>query len=362
MNTMPESFESMLAELAESAAAATAPPNPAAVRGRARQRTVRRRVAASALALTVLAACGGTVAAVAAKYAPRSGTAGQLAPAAGTPGPSGSGGSAPGTASATSAASAAYTAIAGVWQLVDGDRYLIIFPDGVIGMGEAGAWTLCDGHLAPARAGSFAVSELACGDYGTTGMVMRSVAGGTELSLAVPARGAAAGYTVTYRSAGALMDTTSATAVLTKLLDGEWTSDDADKRDLVFIGGGAVSMTGVSGTGGLKYAGVVTAYYAGAVRVEIPCTSYAASGTDASVRATQKKAAAAYCGVVLVQQDTAVQLAVVGSYGPEVLTRVGASTFAGDAASPSSSTADDPASSPGMSLTDAPSGVPSGTP
>lgn len=361
---MPESFESMLAELAESAAAATAPPNPAAVRGRARQRTVRRRIAASALALTVLAACGGTVAAVAAKYAPRSGTAGQLAPAAGTPGPSGSGGSAPGSASApgaasaTSAASAAYTAIAGVWQLVDGDRYLIVFPDGVIGMGEAGAWTLCDGHLAPARAGGFAVSELACGDYGTTGLVLRSVAGGTELSLAVPARGAAAGYTVTYRSAGALMDTTSETAVLTKLLDGEWTSDNADKRDLVFIGGDAVSMTGVSGTGGLKYAGVVTAYYAGAVRVEIPCTSYAASGTDASIRATQKKTAApAYCGVVLVQQDTAAQLAVVGSYGPEVLTRVGASTLAGDAASPSSSTADDPAS-PGASLTDAPSGTP----
>jgi hypothetical protein len=76
---MPESFDTMLAELADVAAAAIVPPSLAEVRRRARQRMLRRRVAASALALALVGVAGGAWAVAYHRF----GTDGTMAPMAG---------------------------------------------------------------------------------------------------------------------------------------------------------------------------------------------------------------------------------------------------------------------------------------
>jgi hypothetical protein len=285
---MPESFDGMLAELADAAGSATALPDLAAVRGRARQRTVRRRLAASALALSVLAACGGTVAAVSARHG--SGTAGTLTGPAATgaaPSASAAASSAVPTAATTAAgpggapltgAAKAYAALSGLWQSPKRSQ-LIVFPDGEIGMSEAGTWALCEGLLKPVK-DTFAVVGLTCGDYGTAGLVLRQEPGGGGLTLTVPAHGSEPQTTVPYQreetipagfgAASAGLPGTK--AVVVKALAGTWSGGDSVKRTVSVTGDGQVDFSEVD-TLGTKpgFEGFITAYADDAARVEVPC-------------------------------------------------------------------------------------------
>jgi hypothetical protein len=201
---------------------------------------------------------------------------------------------------------AAYAAVAGAWQPVQGGRYLIVFPDGQIGMGEAGAWQLCDGRLVVIGTGDFYIDELACGDYGTSGLMLESTGSGKQLVLLVPSRSGAAGYTVSYQRASAGGPLTAADqAVLAKLV-GSW-SDSAGDRTVLVGADGAVSLLAVASGASVKYAGTVTGYYTDGVRVQIPCS------VKQGVQPPDTE-----CGVVELQQIDAKQIAVVGSYGSEV--------------------------------------------
>lgn len=313
MITMPESFDGMLAELADAAAAVTPLPDVAAVRRRAHERTVRRRMGVSALVLVLLGTCGGTFAAVSARFKPRSevaasapGVTAKVTTEATPPTPVASQAAAPTPDAAALADAAAYSAVAGTWQPVKGGQYLIVFPDGEIGMGEAGAWQLCDGELASAGSGNFYVDELACGDYGTAGLKLQSTVPGKELALTVPSRSGTGPLTVSYQRTGSAAMATAGPAVLAKLV-GQWSSIGADKRSVLVAGNGTVSLVEVSSDGGvIEYAGMVTGYYPSGVRVVIPCV---AKPGGQSLNGG--------CGVVELQQTDAKQLIVVGSNGSE---------------------------------------------
>lgn len=330
---MPESFDGMLAELADAAAAATVLPDVTAVRRRAHERTVHRRMAASALALVLLGTCGGTVAAVSGRFAPRSqagaivpGATADVSSAASPPGAiyQGAAGSASDSAAAIATDAQTYGKVAGTWQLSDGGRYLIVFPDGGIGVGEAGAWQLCDGQLASVGSGLFYVDELACGDYGTTGLTLQSAAGGSQLSLAVPSRAGAAAYTVLFRRTAAAPIASTDQTILAKLV-GEWSSGVGDERRVVVAGDGGVSLIGLgtgAGAGVVTAAGTVTGYYTDGIRVEIPCVGGPAASTPAD------------CGVVELELIDGKQISVVGSYGAETFTLVSGSSSLDSTTSP----------------------------
>lgn len=322
---MPESFDGMLAELADAAASATPLPDVAAVRRRARERTVHRRLAASALALTVLAACGGTVAAVAARQQPVSRGVGTLATAPATgrsadpaPTPSASTGTG---AAAKEGAAGPYAAVAGRWQLLGGQSELIVYPDGVFGIGETGRWAFCDGRLKPLGDGTyFMVSVVACSDYGTVGLSLRVLAPGKELTLSAP------GTSLTYRfvapAAGAAITGASGTAVAVKELVGDWSSANKDARSFVLLADGYVSFQAYSGAGvDEPFAGKITGYYADAVRVEVPCGKQPAAGLD-------------YCQVLQLEYDPKGLVTAVGGSGAEAFLPLaeGGYSFTGSAA------------------------------
>jgi hypothetical protein len=332
---MPESFDGMLAELADAAASITPLPDVAAVRGRARQRTVHRRLAASALALSVLAACGGTFAAVNLRHQPAASSGTVEAPAAGTasasPGPVSSATPGQGAATPSAGVTGPFAAVAGLWQPVGTARDLLVFPDGIIGMGEAGLWPLCDGALKMdgADAGGYYVAALACGDQGIAGSKLQLVPGGMKLVLSVPASTGVRAYTVTYRRAAAsaaalkaagevdgsgVVTPNSAAGVeeLTmKELLGEWNSGDADQRRVI-LSNGLATFAGTDDTGAaVGFAGTVTAYYPNALRVEVPC---AKAGQDAGYQ---------YCEVFELEYAGKGLMTVVGSSGEETFALLG---------------------------------------
>lgn len=341
MITMPESFDGMLAELAEAAAALTPLPDVATVRRRAQERNVHRRMAVSALALVLLGTCGGTLVAVSGQFRPRAevsavapgGTA-KVSSSAIPPDPAVEDASPTPDAAALAAANP-YSAVAGIWQPIKDGRYLVVFPDGEIGMGEAGAWQLCDGRLAVGEFGGFDVDELACGDYGTTGLTLQTTKQGKELSLGVPARSGAAAYTVSYQRMGAGPAMAADQALLAELV-GDWSSLSKDKRSVMVGGDGAVSLVGLSSSGGaVESAGTITGYFTDGVRVEIPC------GVKPGAQPT-----GAECGVVELQQVGVKQIAVVGSYGSEAFVLTGKTSFvAGAQGATPSATQDSGASS-----------------
>jgi hypothetical protein len=342
---MPESFDGMLAELADAAGSATALPDLAAVRGRAGQRTVRRRLAVSALALTVLAACGGTVAAVSARH--QSGTVGTLTGPAATgavPGasaaasaavPPTAGTAGPGGASAAGA-DKAFAAVSGLWESPK-RQVLIIFPDGEIGMGEADTWALCEGRLKPGADGlTFAVVALPCGDYGTTDLVLRQGPGGGELTLTVPARGSVPAATVPFQRQGTLPagfgpasgGTPGTESIDLKLLMGSWSgSGDGAKQSVIVAADGHVYFSEFDGLGTKSgFTGVITAYAEHAARVEVPCVKQA-TGLE-------------YCQVLELQVDDRGLMTVVGGTGTESFKAGGAPAVYGSgdpSASPTAS-------------------------
>jgi hypothetical protein len=309
---MPESFDAMLADLADAAAAVTPLPDVAAVRRRARERSVHRRMAVSAFALILLGTCGGTAAVVAGHL--NGTTQGTITPgatanvsSAAVP-PDGAAQGVGGTAPDTSGVEA-YAPIAGTWMSVAGDEYLVVFPDGGIGMSEKGAWQLCDGQLADVGSEVFYVDEIACGDYGTSGLMLTGVGDGALLKLSVPGLGGSTPQTVVYRRLAAV-SAASGTASAAQNLAGDWLSADARRR-LVIGTGGAVTLLTAGSTGAeAAYLGTVTGVYGDGVRVEISCkTASAADGTR--------------CGVVELERVDATRLYVVGSTGSELFTLEG---------------------------------------
>lgn len=175
---MPESFESMLATMAQEAAASAKGPAAAEIRQRGAQRTTRRRLALSLAAFT--AVCGVLAGGVAGRFL-GAGPTTSVAPAtsfsAPLPSPSGVG-ALPQPAGAGPSASPSGSSVAdpglriGIWTRSDGTPgYLIIYPMPLSGskdwadiaIGEPGSFPLCVGRMSVAAVGSaHAISGVSC--------------------------------------------------------------------------------------------------------------------------------------------------------------------------------------------------------
>jgi hypothetical protein len=111
-------------------------------------------------------------------------------------------GSAPASQTApASIASSGYTALAGQWKQTDGaGESLYIFPDGVIGLGEAAGanYPMCAGQVQPAVNGVYPFTA-ACGIFGGTAATGETitVTDGT-LTIHVPGAGGGGGSAVTW--------------------------------------------------------------------------------------------------------------------------------------------------------------------
>ena len=315
---MPESFDAMLAELADAAAALTPVPDVAAVRRRAHERAVHRRMVASAFALILFGTCGGTLAVVDGQFSrPTQGTITPGATANVSTAATPSGGSAALGGAVTSldpSEIAVYTQFAGTWESAGGGEYLVLFPDGGIGMSQKGAWQLCDGQLADVGASLFYVDELACGDYGTSGLML--IGSGTDaMKLSVPALDGSSPRTVLYRRVPA-PTTASADEAVVQSMAGDWFGDGGRRR-LVVGADGAVSLVILGGgtSASVEYPGSVTGAYPDGVRVEVSCT--AGAGAPAGTE----------CGVVELERLGPTRLYVVGSAGAELFTLDGKSSL-----------------------------------
>ena len=332
---MPESFDSMLAELADAAVSITPLPDLADVRRRARQRTNRRRAFASALALILIGGSAGTVAAVTHKVAPASsvGTMSSVAASA-SPSPSAS---PPSTETAvaggvTGAASKAYEPLVGLWELKDGtQRYLIVYSDGLLGIGEAGGWAMCFGQVSAPSAGTYPLAGVACSDYGTTGLSLAPNADDSMLTLSVPARGSVAGYSEAFVRAPDM--TAVAIDEKNSQVLGTWMSASADKRMLVITGDGMMTWSGLDDTGAVTGGtGMMEGLYYGGVRYYVECGD----------KADPYKV----CGLFQVVPVGVGKIIVYGSYGPETFIRVSAAQGSAASSSATSSTATTSSSSP----------------
>jgi hypothetical protein len=309
---MPESFESMLAAMAEEAVSATRTPSAAAVRRRGRQRTTRNRMVASAMALGAL---GG---AVAGGMATRIPTSPQIAVAPeatySAPLPEASGSGAPGAATPVLVGPEGSPAT-GLWRRADGvSGYLIIFPStgsgsphyGEIGLSEPGSFPLCYGRLATTPVNSvYAISDVACGAGVPASLTLTYAAGATggTLMLHVPASSGVPATDIPYTlepaaSAGLPQPTDSA------LLAGTWTSGS----DTVTIQPDGLVRWSIQSHGSLQSgSGTVSGYADGGAIVTGACATGAGE-----------------CAVLQLQVDaTYDQLTVLSGYGPEVFGRTG---------------------------------------
>ena len=179
---MPESFDRILAEMAEEAVGETRTPMAADVRRRGAQRTTRRRLIASMTAF--IAVCGMLAGGVAERVL-GAGPSAPVLPAASlsAPAPSGSpspspAGALPQAADPTASASPNKAArlnlglAAGLWARSDGSQgYLIIYPlsmsgsdsYAMVGISEPGYFPLCYGRLALSSVGSvYPVTSVTC--------------------------------------------------------------------------------------------------------------------------------------------------------------------------------------------------------
>jgi hypothetical protein len=350
---MPESFDTMLAELADAAAETIVPPGLAEVRRRARERTLHRRITASAIALTLIGVVGGgwalaqhrfdhddTIAPVAGQStsSAASSSASSAEGARGTPSASSDGG--------------VYAFTGGsdvvVWKSGTAqDNYLMIFSDGTVALSTAGSFPLCYGRLgalttsvSPASGPSVSAAETAsvgsavpparqpladvsCDNFGTNSGITAVPAGdGTTVWLTLSGATNAASETFT-RVTG--LDTGGATrgvvdGATLKLLAGTWVSADANKRVLQIGGDGVVSFVAYANVS-KQYTGsgkIDTAYPNGA-RAVFDC-----AGTGGSA-VSKAKGIVTPCEVLLIQETAKSldEITVYGSYGPEVFIRKG---------------------------------------
>ena len=338
---MPESFDSMLEELAEAAVLSTVPPGAEAARRRARERTVQRRVVISALVLVLVGGSGGAWAALDRQEAAERtvATAGAGASPAASPSPSLS---AVGTASGgASGFLGAYSYASGadfsVWRTAaKSDGYLLIFSDGVVALSTPSAFPLCYGQMKTAGVDSTALSsavpvsrqllaDVSCDDFGvTSGLSVAPTKSGDVLQVGVPSNGGGPGYQQLYTRQDT--DTSGAAASpMTYLPSGTWKSADAEARTLQIASNGSIVFTAFANFG-KQYAGsgtvsgAVDAVYPSGARVLIDCGTVAgmASAAAGGAKATP-------CGVVLIEQDPQAsdEITVYSSYGPETFIRTG---------------------------------------
>jgi hypothetical protein len=322
---MPESFDSILEELAEAAASATVPPGLEAVRRRARERVVHRRMAVSALVLTLIGGSGGAWAAV--SQHPRTNeTVGPMGASSASARPNPATGASGLTASPSP--SGAYALGSGtdpgIWM--NGsvkDGYLIVFGDGVVALSAAGSFPLCYGRLlgvGPDSKGVIAgapttkqsLGDVACDDFGvTSGLSIYPVKNGAVLEVSVPVNGASAAYTRAYAQQQALYGGVTSSPMM-QIPSGTWKSTDGNNRTLVIGADGSVSFSASVNTG-RQYTGIGTidAQFPTGARAVIDCASGNSKGTP--------------CGVFLIEQDPQAWdgIVVYGSYGPETFIRTG---------------------------------------
>jgi len=363
---MPESFDSMLAELADAAGGSVALPDLAAVRRRAGQRTVRRRMTASAIAFALLCVTGVAGAAIDGRLGRPGGVntasapSGSSAGATGATGATGASGSATPSPKATTSSAAGQqpgSSFVGVWETnpVQGG-YLLVFPDGVVGLSEVGGASLCYSRVSDALTASqvaaadaaahststaytstsvpsvaFAGSaasptpssytftlpfgEVACDNYGAaSGLMLAKMKGESALTLTLvsPSRASVTGDDASYSRVLAISSTATPATGLKQFI-GDWTTINSDgtvTQSLRIEKDGSVVYTNSGGTSSpVADFGEIDSYYSVGARVLTGCSK---AGTTP------------YCGVLLLQPGaTASELTVYSGSGPATFTRGG---------------------------------------
>lgn len=312
---MPESFESMLAEMAEAAVSGTRAPSATDVRRRGRQRAVRLRMVVSAAVLTTV--CGVIAGGVATKVigagpntavVPAATYSDSPAPplpsaAATAPGYDNAGPSASPDASGSGPIA---ELIMGQWRRTDGTfGELFIYPPGganqyaVVGISASGVFPLCYGRIATVPAGGqFGITGVTCG--GSLASDMSLAYGdslGTTLVLRIPD---STGKQVDIPFTLASPDTTAAPSVAA--VAGTWISSVGT---VTVQAGGEVSWTVTSHGTPQSGTGTVTGSFAGGIVVTGPCNP-----------------GPALCSVLQLDYSAAKdQLTVIGSAGPQTFTR-----------------------------------------
>lgn len=349
MRAVPESFDSMLEELADAAAARVTLPDLGEVRRRARQRTVRRRLTASTLAVALLCVSGVAGAAIDGRFRRPDGVAALSAPASSAPSASRASGTAaaapaPSPSASGGAVDPAYAMYAGVWASGSTEQnYLIVFPDGVVALGEKGVFPLCYGKVVVASTGS-AAAGLSTHSSATASPASTSAASvlpftappcdGVGVTDDLTLSGTGSSATLTYAMPLATGGTTysrvasldeafpSGDTAMLKELPGEWVSIDAYKRVLrvgvdgtVSYATGSESATVGSGTG------KIDEYYASSARALIGCTAamLAQERVEGKTGATTTNSD---CGVLLLTPGPKTgELSVYTGLGLEIFAR-----------------------------------------
>lgn len=365
---MPESFDSMLAELADAAGGSVALPDLAAVHRRAGQRTVRRRMTASAIAFALLCVTGVAGAAIDGRFGRPGGVNAASAPSvssepsAGTAGATGAAGSATPTPSGTASSAAGAqpdSSFVGVWETSPAqDGYLLVFPDGVVGLSEAGGASLCYGRVSDTRtAAQVAASdaaahststasiftstsvpsvasvnstasptltpssytftlpfgEVACDNDGVAwGLTLAKMKGESALTLTLvsPSKATVTGSDVTYSRVLAISSAATPTSGLKQYI-GDWSTINSDgtvTQSLRIESNGSVVYTNTGATSSsIADFGEIDSYYSVGARVLTGCSK---AGTTP------------YCGVLLLQPGaTASEMTVYSGSGPATFTR-----------------------------------------
>jgi hypothetical protein len=359
VRAVPESFDGMLAELAEAAAAGVTLPDLADVRRRARQRTVHRRVTASALAFALVCVSGVAGVAIDARFRPPGKISAVSAPS-GSSAPLGTG-PASGTAAPTPHPSASaetgdsyYAAYTGVWVGKASPNYVMVFPDGAVGLSQAESFPLCYGQAqgttgaSPTATSSAGTGKLygataagaasistastttvstlpftaaACDDSGTIdGLALQTTGSDKVLTIlnAEDARAEGMAYATAYLHTLSLGATIAGTdAVKLKELVGQWVAVDGSKRVLKIDGDGSVTYAtpGLSTAAG-SGSGEIDAYYASGTRVLTDCS---AAQEDMMMKGGEAFTfdVGQVCGVLLIESGkTADEITVYTGSGP----------------------------------------------
>jgi hypothetical protein len=368
---MPESFDGMLAELADAAGQTVALPDLAAVRRRAGQRTVRRRMTASALAFALLCVSGVAGAAIDGRLGRPNHVNALSAPGASSAaaGASGTASPAPEATASSGAAVLSAGSFVGVWKTAaaQGD-YLMVFPDGVVGLNQTDG-SMCYGQVAIESSASQAASvasakaagnadagtgllsaatptatptvtptptssssssvavtasggsvsslftlpfaELDCDDLGAAkGLMLSQVNGGSALTLVAASK--TTGADTSYSRALGLSSTGVSGDKTLPRITGDWVSAGGGKKQTLTISDkGVVRYLAFTGADSPTIqVGSIDAYYSVGARVLTDCSNAAADSS--------------YCGVLLIQPGANLgQIVVYAASGPETFLRSG---------------------------------------
>lgn len=346
MTAVPESFDSMLAELADAAASSVPTPDLADVRRRARQRTVRRRLTASALAFALVCVSGVAAAAIdgrsrpAERVTPLSAPSASSSPLA-TSGVTGTATPAPSSTGLLDGSGTDYAAYAGVWST--GSllaSYAIVFPDGVVGVARKTGFPLCYGQVVTTASASPStgvtlsqatpVSRVPftqgyCdGSIGAGNLILADSGGSASLTVDDSSKTATGSPLVFTRvhSLGATASADGITAIVRQLA-GEWMELNDKAQTLSVNGDGSVTyqMAGATDTDSdFTGEGQLDGYYGLSARVVTECSAAVAS-MDAKRGLAE---ASRFCGVLLLQVGPAAsEMTVYTGVGLQVFVRVG---------------------------------------